>query len=182
MIFGSLSVSIPIWKWCEARFGGSKKYSKAVSRGLRLARQPGGHDRVAGQIAAYHGQVFFAILRLGNLTRFTLPPRAVMITQDIFVGIVAIALGVVVTASALMNTPAFSRFWITRRIESSFGSGASRMTGALAGLAIAAIGVLLLTGVLPLKKACLAPLPATDLPTTGCMVWFPDCGCGADCV
>ena len=50
-----------------------------------------------------------------------------MITQDIFVGIVAIAVGIFVMASAVIQSQWINRFWMTRRIENAANGSISRL-------------------------------------------------------
>ncbi len=73
--------------------------------------------------------------------------------QDIFVGIVATGLGFFVLGSAILNTPGFSRFWFCRRVENAFGPDVARGIGGLIGLLVVLLGVLLMLGLLPAKKA-----------------------------
>lgn len=76
-----------------------------------------------------------------------------MISTDAFIGAVAMFTGAGMVFSAIMNTGAFSRFWLSRALEASFGSAVSRGAGVAAGMILAIIGLLLLSGILPLRKA-----------------------------
>ncbi len=94
-----------------------------------------------------------------------------MMEQDIFVGIVALALGLFVTASALLNTGAFSRFWLARRVEAAWGSRTARGVGAMIGLLVTFLGVLLVLGFLaarrPVAQSSTGPLEFATLPVKG---------------
>lgn len=90
-----------------------------------------------------------------------------MITPDTFIGTVAVLMGAGMAFSALMNTDAFSRFWLSRALESSYGSTVARGTGVAAGVIVAIIGLMLLSGTLPLRKAGLDRATRPDMLLVG---------------
>lgn len=95
-----------------------------------------------------------------------------MITPDTFIGTVAVLMGAGMAFSALMNTEAFSRFWLSRALESSCGSVVARGAGVAAGVIMAIIGLMLISGVLPLRKAGFDR--ATLVRQTGQMIYIGD--------
>ncbi len=70
-----------------------------------------------------------------------------MIEQDVFVGCVALAVGVFVGTSALYNARWYSRFWLARVLNHSCGPIWSRWLGGLLGAFVALLGVLIMIGV-----------------------------------
>ena len=72
-----------------------------------------------------------------------------MITQDIFVGIVAIAVGIFVMASAVIQWQWINRFWMTRRIENAANGSISRLVIIGLGALCTILGTLLLLGFFP---------------------------------
>ena len=82
-----------------------------------------------------------------------------MIERDLFVGIVAVGLGIFVAGSALLNTTGFSRFWLSRRMEKQWGPLVARGVGLLVGVLVAILGVLLSMGMLPARNSRAAQMP-----------------------
>ena len=69
-----------------------------------------------------------------------------MIEQDIFVGVVALGLGIFVTSSAILNSAWFSKFWLSRMLDQSCGPIWSRRVGGILGILVAILGVLIMIG------------------------------------
>lgn len=86
---------------------------------------------------------------------------AFIVTPDTFVGVVAILIGCAIALSAILNTGAFSRFWISRSLGAKYGTRVAQGGGAAAGILIAIIGLMLLNGILPFRSAV---LERTSLP------------------
>lgn len=71
-------------------------------------------------------------------------------TADVFVGAVAMVLGVYLAYAAAMNTDHFSRFWLSRRMAESWGQTPAQWLCGFGGLLITLLGLMLITGILPI--------------------------------
>lgn len=69
-----------------------------------------------------------------------------MIEQDIFVGFVALGLGIFVASSAILNSQWYSKFWLARMLDQSCGPLWSRRVGGFLGILVAILGVLIMIG------------------------------------
>lgn len=72
--------------------------------------------------------------------------------QDIFVGLVAVSLGLYFCVSAMINSSWFTKFWVTRYLDQTMGSGFARGFGMILGIAFALLGVLLMLGMFSNKS------------------------------
>ncbi len=69
-----------------------------------------------------------------------------MVPQDIFVGIVAVATGLFVLVSALVQSRWIGEFWLTRHVEQAANQSVSRMVLVTLGAICTLLGTLLLLG------------------------------------
>ncbi len=72
-----------------------------------------------------------------------------MISQDIFVGVVALATGLFIFVSAALKTPWANKFWIARHIENSSNASVSRLVLLAIGALCVLLGTLLILGFFP---------------------------------
>ena len=75
--------------------------------------------------------------------------RQTMVSQDVFVGLVALATGLFVFVSAVLNTQWANNFWIARHIENSSNASVSRFVLIAIGALCVLLGALLLLGFFP---------------------------------
>ena len=72
-----------------------------------------------------------------------------MVTQDIFVGIVAVLTGLFVLASAASQSSWINRFWVARHIKSASNGSVSRLVILSVGALCTILGTMLLLGFFP---------------------------------
>jgi len=69
-----------------------------------------------------------------------------MNVQDVFVGAVAVIIGLLSVAAAVANINWAYQFWLARRVEARFGRRGARVYYAVLGLALIALGCAIATG------------------------------------